>query len=925
MEEVPINSVNLNDFSKDVDFSDIDKTDIKAYHSNVKMPAITWSDLKRRLYSSTKSSLNKNVVETACRLFNYFDSLDSFKDNFLMKTTYREQVLFVREKAPKSVGIKAIGALFGGTEGIVTKQVERKSLEALNLLKEPWRPSIVTSETKERITKFIEEYDTSTTALTVDIIGDFIEELEHNRPEDDSLKKWLFKTYGLKNVKIEGDEQGRVLLDMKRVMGNYFVLNSLLLKNNYRAELTFNADEVGVSQGSFGNKRVLANEEIKNKIKVAQEPREKTSTIMACVSLAGDIVDPMIVVSKKNYKKEINKYFPKMNIVYSSSGFMNSACFKYWLESIFIPYVNAKRNELNLSSNERALLILDNCPSHLITWTTRTCKYNDIDVHWLVPHSSHLTQPLDLLPFGLFKKSLLKYEKEIKMQYTNHDLKRMASRIGSTIDCHIPQLKKELREFHLIFNQYTNFPIQEWIQLFEDWQCGPSDMKKVEAMIDTLESFNVHTLHEMLLNVDVQVHEDVLRRQITDKITVIKQMLINELGRSATLLQRSEETNETTNEYINPNQSAWGHSIGKKICKMLRSFYGSMDSYTIIKGFERVGICSYEDANETYRAYLDLNKCDRLKETFIDVKLTPEWTVWEREFFILKSKIEFEQSLTNVSIKILERYEPDPIDVYPKHKIYGNNMELVSPMSCSPFRKLDLTNEQIRNVRMLSIEKAREIYDKEDIEQTLETIRLQPFEDLKFPKHLYIIQDVDILPENINTLYPIPDHLTDIKHYDGYQDMRQFDFEELMRRTDILRNEYGYPIWDEYYLTPLLINSEHEEGNDTVEISITYDEGIDIPIQEMYTGETNGIPMPEMCDQNPKNKEKKPKKNSSNKVKITEKTKRSRNSTSENRSDASSRDIRAMIRRAKRTEKRKRRRSSKMWKEKSRTNSKNFK
>ena len=98
--------------------------------------------------------------------------------------------------------------------------------------------------------------------------------------------------------------------------------------------------------------------------------------------------------------------FPKSqwdHLVSSTSAYINEEIFEYWVTSILVPRVEARRRMLGLPEDAKALLILDGCLSHSKS-KLEDLKDKFIDFHYLVPHSSHITGPLDRGIFSYHKR-----------------------------------------------------------------------------------------------------------------------------------------------------------------------------------------------------------------------------------------------------------------------------------------------------------------------------------------------------------------------------------------------------------------------------------------------------------------------------------------------------------------------------------------
>ena len=72
----------------------------------------------------------------------------------------------------------------------------------------------------------------------------------------------------------------------------------------------------------------------------------------------------------------------------------------------FIEFNNKKKKEKGYKG--KTVIIMDNYGSHKQEVLQQLCKKNNIELLLLVPHSSHLTQPLDLGVFHAMKNKIKK-------------------------------------------------------------------------------------------------------------------------------------------------------------------------------------------------------------------------------------------------------------------------------------------------------------------------------------------------------------------------------------------------------------------------------------------------------------------------------------------------------------------------------------
>ncbi|GFR90271.1 tigger transposable element-derived protein 6-like protein [Elysia marginata] len=161
------------------------------------------------------------------------------------------------------------------------------------------------------------------------------------------------------------------------------------------ADRLFNADETGFSLNP-ANKRVLAPTGVKHVYALANNARQQI-TVMCCSSAAGEFVSPLVIFPRKRMPTQnLLEDFNQAYLQISGNGWMNSSIFETWIRDIFLPHVANKRKPVVLfldghTSYNSDPNVLDMCNEH------------GIILYGLLPHASHIMQPLDLAVFGSMK------------------------------------------------------------------------------------------------------------------------------------------------------------------------------------------------------------------------------------------------------------------------------------------------------------------------------------------------------------------------------------------------------------------------------------------------------------------------------------------------------------------------------------------
>jgi hypothetical protein len=137
---------------------------------------------------------------------------------------------------------------------------------------------------------------------------------------------------------------------------------------------------------SKGKKRVVAN----------TSGNRKQITIVGCGSAAGRGIPPCIIYPGKRLTAELILGGPLgTRYTRSSNGYITTDTFKKYIQHFA---GHSKHTE-----ESPVLLILDGHSSHIELECLEYCSEKHIHLMCLPPHTSHVTQPMDVSVFGPFK------------------------------------------------------------------------------------------------------------------------------------------------------------------------------------------------------------------------------------------------------------------------------------------------------------------------------------------------------------------------------------------------------------------------------------------------------------------------------------------------------------------------------------------
>lgn len=118
------------------------------------------------------------------------------------------------------------------------------------------------------------------------------------------------------------------------------------------------------------------------------------------ICVDGSIIPPLVIFKAENLSTQWipTSIHSNWRFNYNSKGWTSNAHGLNWLKRCFDPETGDK------AAGEYRLLICDGHDSHITAEFISHCIDNNILLMILPPHSSYLTQPLDVRVFGALKK-----------------------------------------------------------------------------------------------------------------------------------------------------------------------------------------------------------------------------------------------------------------------------------------------------------------------------------------------------------------------------------------------------------------------------------------------------------------------------------------------------------------------------------------
>src|SRR5579871_404521 len=237
------------------------------------------------------------------------------------------------------------------------------------------------------------------------INDEFIEYVRYESIGEQRLIRFKRRHPYLQTIMPRLIEAARVKEMSYETLKHYFVtIQAIIEEHNIQTENIYNMDESGFAIGAIEASKVVIDTCITQASTYcqAQPGRQEWVTAVECICADGSFIPPCIIFKAENFCHNwVPVNTPKdWAISNNSQGWTSNQYGADWLQQCFEPLTREKAN------GRWRLLICDGYNSHISAdWLTH-CLENKIIPALLVPHSSHLTQPLDIGIFGPLKKVL---------------------------------------------------------------------------------------------------------------------------------------------------------------------------------------------------------------------------------------------------------------------------------------------------------------------------------------------------------------------------------------------------------------------------------------------------------------------------------------------------------------------------------------
>jgi DDE superfamily endonuclease/Tc5 transposase DNA-binding domain/helix-turn-helix, Psq domain len=218
------------------------------------------------------------------------------------------------------------------------------------------------------------------------------------------VSRFLRRHPELASVTLRSIESNRLKAATPERLQQYFdELEKVVAEYKILPKDKYNMDESGYAIGEIEASKCIINANIRQQFQ-SKPGRQEWVTSVECICADGTALPPLIIFKgTKLSTRWVDGNIPEdWKFACNTKGWTSNEHGIKWLRECFEPLTREK------AAGKYRLLICDGHDSHITGEFIGHCMDNDILLFILPPHSSHLTQPLDVGVFRPLKKYMAK-------------------------------------------------------------------------------------------------------------------------------------------------------------------------------------------------------------------------------------------------------------------------------------------------------------------------------------------------------------------------------------------------------------------------------------------------------------------------------------------------------------------------------------
>ena len=198
----------------------------------------------------------------------------------------------------------------------------------------------------------------------------------------------------MKFVKRKGSTAAKLPpADFEQVKSEFLErIKTAVFENKIVPQLVINWDETAIRLIPYSDWTMEEQGKSKISIKGLNDKREITALLS--VTLSGTILPPQLLYSGKTERCHPDFNFPKD--WHTENLWANQLTVLRYIDTVLIPYLQSKRQELELPSTQKALLVMDVFKAHRCEEVLQKLEESNVIVIFVPPNCTDQLQPLDL-------------------------------------------------------------------------------------------------------------------------------------------------------------------------------------------------------------------------------------------------------------------------------------------------------------------------------------------------------------------------------------------------------------------------------------------------------------------------------------------------------------------------------------------------
>ena len=218
------------------------------------------------------------------------------------------------------------------------------------------------------------------------------------------LHRWK-KRHGIHQVKISGEIRSADLEAAEAFLPKF---QALVEEEGYSPHQIYNADETALFYKMLPD-HSLASKDDRSASHGHKQKKDRLTLLLATNWSGSHKVKPLVIGKSRSPRCFHHVNMSKLPLEYanSSNAWMTAALFEQWFHNSFVPSVRKSLRSQGLE--ERAILLLDNCPAHPPAESLRSTD-GRIQVHYLPKNTTSKIQPMDQGVISTLKRS---YRREL--------------------------------------------------------------------------------------------------------------------------------------------------------------------------------------------------------------------------------------------------------------------------------------------------------------------------------------------------------------------------------------------------------------------------------------------------------------------------------------------------------------------------------